>query len=207
MHLSVQRIKHCSRSHILPPFPLPLSLPVSWCPHWWSTVLVPAQRVIYSPVTLHDYQANNLKMNCSLGLAFPSLARKQTTCHLRGMMKWSPLSFLLLPKENSYGIFPLLLYKAIFFSHWGKNVQPLSLLILNTKTLPPGNAGILIWVAAQKPELLQGWDSTIWAATRPCCASLQTNSQRDGPLQPLALSHAPEKNYPQAGGDNWITEA
>lgn len=98
MHLSVQQITHCSRGHILPSLPLSLNLPVSWCPHWWPAVLAPAHHITYSPTILCDYQTNNVKLNFSLGVAFPSLAGKQTTQHYRGMMKLSPLSFVLLWK-------------------------------------------------------------------------------------------------------------
>lgn len=75
--------------------------------------LAPAHHIIYSPITLHDYYTDSMKLNYS-----PSLAGKWTTWHYRGMMKHSHLSLFLLFlwKENLYKIhlfFPL--YKAKFY--------------------------------------------------------------------------------------------
>lgn len=110
MHLSVQQIKHCSGGHILPSLPLWLSLPVSWCS------LAHLHNIIYSPITLHDYYTDNMKLNYSLTVVFPSSAGKWTTWHYRGIMKHSPLSLFLLFlwKVTHIEYFFPFLYKAKF---------------------------------------------------------------------------------------------
>lgn len=160
MHLSVQQIKHCSGGHILPSLPLWLSLPVSWCP------LAPAHHIIYSPITLHDYYTDNMKLNYS-----PSLAGKWTTWRCRGMMKHSPLSLFLLFlwKEKSYRILLFfLLYKAKFYfsSSFKKKISSTVTFQLQHPNIASQKHQYIYTDRSepvQQSELLQVWDGIIWA--------------------------------------------
>lgn len=196
MHLSVQQIKHCSGGHILPSLTLWLSLPVSWCP------LAPAHHIIYSPMALHDYYTDNMKLNYSLTVSFPSLAGKWTLGIIgvwSNTVLWAYSFFSYEKSTHRECIFFSFFIKPnfTFLPHLRKKFHPLLPSSFKTQTLPPGNTNTIV----QTDQSLSSNQSSYRLERGPfgLCPGHAVNlfSQTPNGMD-LALSHAPVKNCPWA---------